>query len=295
LLREPLLHFLLIGAAFFVVYHFRQPADNARANGRRIEITDDDIRQIDVNWMGQWRRHPTPEEWRGLIESRIREEILYREALAMGLDRGDTIVKRRMGQKMEFLFEDLSTLRDPTVEELRTWYPAHADQFALPARITFRHLYFSPDKRGGDVQSAAVAALAKLAGAKENDPAAGGLADPFMFQDYYVDRTVEDVASAFGRPFADALVQLKPSGWQGPLESGLGWHLVWIDSITTARIPAFDEVDPAQIKAEWQAAERAAIKRRALEEMKSRYQIVMPQTKLPFISNDVAAGRPKTK
>ena len=295
LLREPLLHFVFIGAAFFVVYHFRQPGDNPRADGRRIEISDDDIRQIDVNWMGQWRRHPTPDEWRGLIESRIREEILYREALAMGLDQGDTIVKRRMGQKMEFLFEDLSTLRDPTVEELKTWYSVHADQFTLPARITFRHLYFSPDKRGENVHSAAVAALAKLADTKENDPAAAALADQFMFQDYYVDRTFEEVAGAFGSPFAEALVKLKVGGWQGPFESGLGWHLVWIDSITPGRIPTFDEVDPAQMKAEWQAAERAAIKHRALEEMKSRYQIVMPQTKLPLGSNAVTAAGPKTK
>jgi peptidyl-prolyl cis-trans isomerase C len=295
LLREPLLHFLLIGGAFFVVYHFRHPADNAGANGRRVEITDDDIRQMDVNWMGQWRRHPTPEEWRGLIESRIREEILYREALAMGLDQGDTIVKRRMGQKMEFLFEDLSRLRDPTVEELRTWYPTHADGFTLPTRVTFRHLYFSPDKRGGNAKSAAAAALAKLAGSKEDDPAAASLADQFMFQDYYVDRTFEEVASAFGTPFAEALVKLKPGDWKGPLESGLGWHLVWVDSITPGRVPTFDEVDPAQIKAEWQAAERAAIKRRALEEMKSRYQIVMPKSKLPFNSNTVVAAGPKTK
>jgi hypothetical protein len=293
-LREPLVSFLVIGAALFAVYHFRRPADNPGAGNRHIEITDGDIRQMDLSWMGQWRRHPTPDEWRGLIESRIREEILYREALAMGLDQGDTIVKRRMVQKMEFLIEDLSALRDPTAAELKTWYATHSDRFTLPARITFRHLYFSPDKRGEHTLAAASAALTKLAGAKGDDPAAATLADPFMFQDYYADRTFEQVSGTFGNAFADALAQFKPGRWQGPIESGLGWHLVWIDSIIPGRVPAFEEVELAQIKAEWLTAERAVIKHRALEEMKSRYQIVLPQGRLPFTSNNVIATEPKT-
>jgi hypothetical protein len=117
-LREPLLHFLLIGLALFAIYRALNPAAVEQENRRRIELTDDDLRQLELGWTMQWRRPPTPEEMRRLVESKIREEILYREALALGLDQGDTIVKRRMVQKMEFLAEDVSALREPNREEL---------------------------------------------------------------------------------------------------------------------------------------------------------------------------------
>ena len=118
-LREPLLHFLLAGLALFAMYQALNPAAVEQGNRSRIELTNDDLRQLAVGWMAQWRRPPTPEEMRRLVDSKVREEILYREALALGLDQDDTIVKRRMAQKMEFLAEDLAALREPNREELR--------------------------------------------------------------------------------------------------------------------------------------------------------------------------------
>jgi len=131
-LREPLLHFLLAGLALFVGYRALNPAAVEQGNRSRIELTDDDLRQLEVGWMAQWRRPPTPEEMRRLVDSKVREEILYREALALGLDQDDTIVKRRMAQKMEFLAEDLAALRDPNREELRTWFEKNAPRFTVP-------------------------------------------------------------------------------------------------------------------------------------------------------------------
>ena len=101
--REPLLHFLVIGAALFVIYHWLNPTAANSDTSRRIELTNDDIRQLEISWTAQWQRPPTAEEMRNLVEDKVRQEILYREGLALGLDRGDTIVKRRLAQKMEFL------------------------------------------------------------------------------------------------------------------------------------------------------------------------------------------------
>jgi peptidyl-prolyl cis-trans isomerase C len=281
-LREPLLHFLLIGAALFTVYHIRNPGAAQLANGSRIELTEDDLRQIDDYWMGQWHRHPTREEWSSLIDNKIREEILYREALAMGLDQGDTIVRRRMAQKMDFLMEDIAALHDPDRQELKTWFKKNAERFALPPRITFHHLYFSPDKRGAAARADAARALDKLKDKSGVTPQGTDVADPFMFQSDYGDRTPEQIAGVFGGDFAKAVSGCKAGTWQGPIESGLGWHLVWIDSITPGRVPAYEEIE-SDVKTQWISEQRTEVKRRAFEAMKSRYVIIMPpaQTSTP--------------
>jgi hypothetical protein len=275
LLREPLLHFLVAGAVLFAVHRLLHPPADGPAASHRIEVTEDDLRQLSLAWVAQGRPRPTPEQMRSLVESRIREEILYREALALGLDRGDTIVKRRMAQKMEFLAEDLSALHEPPTGELRAWFEGNAERFALPPRATFRHLYFSPDRRGTRARDDAARALEQLAGKPAERPGRVALADPFMFQDYYGDRAFDELAAAFGRPFAEALFELPPGSWRGPIESGYGWHLVFLDSLTPSRLPAFEEVE-SDVRSAWVAAQREAFKRRAYEEMRTRYEVVLP-------------------
>jgi peptidyl-prolyl cis-trans isomerase C len=274
-LREPLLHFLLVGLVLFAVYRALNPAAVEQEKRSRIELTEDDLRQLEVGWIAQWRRPPTPEEMRRLVVSKVREEILYREALALGLDKGDTIVKRRMAQKMEFLVEDVSALPEPSREELRAWFEKNAPRFTVAGRASFRHLYFSFDKRGEQARVAAEGAIAKLVGHPADSPVAAALADPFMFQDYYSDRSADQVANVFGAKFTRSLFQLDPGSWQGPIESGLGWHLVWVESMTPARVPAFEEVEP-EVRSAWVAEQRAEFKRQAFEAMKAHYEVVLP-------------------
>ncbi len=290
-LREPLVHFLLIGLVLFAAYSVLNPDPGQRGNLNRVELTVDDLRQAEIAFASKWRRPPTPQELAGLVESKIREEILYREALALGLDKDDTIVKRRMAQKMEFLAEDLSDLREPTTEGLKDWFAKNSQRFALPPRVNFRHLYFSPDKHGQQVRVAAERALSALAGKPADAPEAASLGDTFMFQSYFGDKSKEQMAEEFGPNFAQSLFQLKPGSWQGPIESGYGWHLVWIESITPGRVPQFEEVEPG-VKSEWVAEQRAEFKRKAFEAMKARYEIVLPGT-----SASAAAGKggPTTK
>jgi peptidyl-prolyl cis-trans isomerase C len=271
-LREPLLHFLLAGALIFAVYDLLHPADrNAQAN--QIVLTKDDLRQLAVHWLAQGRALPTADEMRALVEQKVSEDILSREAVALGLDKDDEIIRRRLAQKMDFLAADIAALQDPSDAELRAWFAQNSGQFALPPRVSFRHLYFSCD-RGPGALDAAAAALAKLTG----EPAAAAVAaaaDPFMFRDYYDDRSREQIAKEFGPDFAKALFQLDPGAWRGPIRSGYGWHLVFVDATEPGRIPAFEEVEP-DVKSAWLDQKQREIKRTAFEAMRARYNVVVP-------------------
>jgi len=268
-IREPLVHFLGIGLLLFAGYGALKREAAPEPKSRQIELTLEDLRGLEIAFTSRWQRPPTPEEMVGLVESRVREEILYREALALGLDKEDTIVKRRMAQKMEFLAEDVSDAREPTPEELAAWFEKNAERFALPGRVTFRHLYVSPDRRGARARDDAAKALAQLTGEPGDATAAEGLGDPFMFQDTLADRTPEQLAKDFGPGFARALFALEPGTWQGPIESGYGWHLVFVSSSTPGRVPAFEEVEPDVMTA-WKTDQRAEAWRKAYAEMRAK-------------------------
>ena len=274
LVREPLLQFLALGLLLFIGYQALHRTAGPRPG--RIELTADDLRQIDLAWVAQGRPAPTPEQMQALVDGRVREEILYREALALGLDKDDAIVRRRMAQKMEFLVEDVAALREPTADELQTWFQNNAERFTRPARATFRHLYFSPDRRGANAREDAARALAKIAGKPMDAPEATALADPFMFQDYYGDRMPEDIGKLFGPVFASALFAVAPGAWAGPIESGYGWHIVWVDAMTPPRVPAFEEVE-RDVKTAWLEDRRADMREKTYAVMRARYEIVLPK------------------
>jgi peptidyl-prolyl cis-trans isomerase C len=274
--REPLLHFLLMGLALFVVYDQLHPGEETRSESSRIILTQDDFEQMGITWLAQGRPPPTSEQMQSLIELKVREEVLYREALALGLDKGDEIVKRRLAQKMEFLAEGASVNNDPAADTLKLWFKDNQQRFSLPPRVSFRHLYFSPDQRGERSREDAVRVMAQLAGKPGNWEGAVALADPFMDQDYYGNRSADDLAKLFGLNFAQDIAGLKPGAWQGPIESGYGWHLVFIDNLVPARVPTFEEIEP-EIKAEWIEDQRLQAKRKAYETMRARYQVVLPE------------------
>jgi hypothetical protein len=273
LFREPLLHFLLIGTALFVGYRVFNPNADSAAQSNRIELTQDDLLQMSVAWLARGQPAPTPEQMRNLVEHRVREEILYREAPALGLDKGDTIVRRRLAQKMEFLTEDVSVIKEPATEEVRAWFAENPQRFALAPRVSFRHLYFSFDRRGERAGEAAARSLAALAGQPSDWPDADALADPFMFQNYYGDRSFDEMAKLFRPGFARALTQVEPGAWRGPIQSGYGWHLIFVEAMAPSRVPAFEEIEP-EIRSAWVAVRRIEVKGKAYETMRARYQVV---------------------
>ncbi|HYB44018.1 MAG TPA: peptidylprolyl isomerase [Candidatus Methylomirabilis sp.] len=273
--REPLVHFLLIGAVLFGVYRLVPAESLAPAVSREIRLSRDELAQLVLLFKAQWRREPTTEEFRQMVEDKVQGEILYREALAMGLDKDDEIVKRRMAQKMQFLAEDVAGAREPTSAQLRAWFEKHRASFAKPPRVSFRHLYFSPDRRGALAREDAARALAKLAGQPEDATIAASLADRFMLQDYYRDRAPDFLGKEFGPQFAQAVSTLPPASWQGPIESGFGWHLVFVDTVIPGRVPAFEEIE-SEVRTAWLGEQKALAWQKAYQDMRAKYTVFLP-------------------
>ncbi len=181
LFRDPLIQFVLLGAVLFGVYAFASDAFK-KDESRRIQIGEAEVALLAAGWERQWRRPPTEQELRSLVDARVREEVLYRAALAVGLDENDMVVRRRMVQKMEMLTQDLALLADPTDQELRTFFQENPDDYRLPPRIGFSHVYFNADRRGSSATQDAQAVLADIQGQSPQPRSAPGRGDRFMLQ-----------------------------------------------------------------------------------------------------------------
>ena len=288
LLRDPLLHFVVAGGVIFGAYRAFSPEAQPSADPMRIELTQDEMKQLALSQVAQGLPLPDPDQLHALGEQRAMQRILAREAANFGLDRDDEIIERRLAQKMDFLLADLSTLTPPSHDELAAWYAAHADRFTQPPRVSFRHLWFSPDGRGdAATEAAAAAALPAVADLPMDAPA--GVGDRFMFQDYYGGRTPEEIGKTFGPDFAAALLTEPPGSWAGPVRSGFGWHLVRVETLVPARVPALDEIE-ADVRAAWTEERYDAIRARAEADMRARYTIVVPDLD-PAALVDLSAPR----
>ena len=291
-LREPLLQFLLLGAVLFAADTYVNRGRGGVEPSRQLTLTLDDLRQLTMYFQSQWQRAPTADEFNSLLEDRIQEEILYREGLAMGLDKDDTIVKRRLAQKVRFLTEDVASAHEPTTDELHAWFAKNAQKFSLPGRVSFRHVYFSPDRRGQHGRDDAIEALAKVGGEPEDSHVAALRADRFMFQEYYSDRSAEQLAKEFGPQFAHAIFTLKTGAWQGPIESGYGWHLVFVQSITPGRIPSLEEIE-SDVRTAWLGDQKEQAWREAYRKMRAKYVVMFPRS--PDDQSARAATTPRRK
>ncbi|MBW2577385.1 MAG: peptidyl-prolyl cis-trans isomerase [Deltaproteobacteria bacterium] len=150
-MREPLLHFLLIGAAIYGLYGaFAETAPEE--TDKTIVVSSAEVEWMQTSWQKRWNRPPTPEELDGLIQQYIRETVLYREALTMGLNQHDQVIRRRLAQKLEFLAKDLVALTPPADEELVAYFDANKDRYQEPVLYTFTQVFFNPDKRGNATQ-----------------------------------------------------------------------------------------------------------------------------------------------
>jgi len=292
-LREPLLHFIFLGFLLFAANGFIARHRTVAGPSKQIDITIDDLRQMAIYYQSQWGRPPTPEEFKGLVESKVKDEVLYREGLKIGLDKDDTIVKRRIAQKMQFLTADVAASQKSNLAVLKGWYEKHSDQFAFPKRVSFRHLFFSPDHRHARARDDAKSALARLAGQPENSKLAATLADPFMFQDYYRELAPDFLAKEFGPNFAQNIGKLPTGSWAGPVESGFGWHLVFIDAVVPGRVPTYEEVE-SDVKKAWLDEQAVQAWERTYQDMRAGYTVSLPA--VPDNANLMAAPytAPKT-
>ena len=270
-LREPLLHFLLIGAALFIFYNLQ--TDDSADDSNSIVISESDIDRLITLWEKKWQRLPTETELEGLVEAQIREEVLYREALAMGLDQNDTIVRRRLAQKVEFISADLASQADPSDADLQTYLDTHAEKFAVPARISFQQIYLNADQRGDQVNKDAQRLLDQLTrSAASVDIMAAG--DSFMFGQQHEQLTEHGVSRLFGQQFTEKIFELPVGAWHGPVVSGYGLHLVYVDAKSEAKASTLDEVRK-KVRDEWLAQQRRKLDQVFYSELRKRYDIVV--------------------
>lgn len=271
--REPLIHFLGIGALLFGLFALLN--DNASSiDTNRIEITASNVERLREVWSKQWNRQPTETELKGLIESHLREEVLYREGLALGLDKNDTIIRRRLAQKMEFLFEDLADRVKPSEGELERYFVHNRDQYRIPARFSFTHVYFNLDKRGRSAEHDAGRLLAYLQTTNVTPLRVSDHGDRFMLGYDFVRKTEQEVANLFGRRFAEKLLDIPEGPWQGPIESGYGLHLVQIHDKVQPRLPELNEVrDRVQINLV--SERRRKTNDQVYQRLKARYEIIV--------------------
>jgi hypothetical protein len=272
-LQEPLFHFLLIGAALFVL--FFQVADPEAVSDNRIVISETDIDRMITLFERKFQRLPTRQELNGLVGAQIREEVLYREALAMGLDQDDTIVRRRMAQKVEFMFNDLVDAAEPSDEELQRFLNENPDKFIESARTSFIHVYLSADERGDKVKTDAQQLLDAL-NSKQDSADSNTAGDPFMFGYRFDDQSEHQVSRMFGSDFASSMSTLATGSWQGPIASGYGLHLVFINNRTESWLPPLPEIRDSvlyELLAERRQQANTAFYKTLLE----RYDVIVEQ------------------
>jgi hypothetical protein len=275
LLKEPLFQFLIIGGVIYGAYAlFAAPEDDYRENV--ILVDSNRINGMISEWEARWNRPPTRQEIDGLIQAYIKEDVLYRQAVAMGLNEDDPITRRRMAQKLEFLTSDLARLQEPAEGELEQYFEANRDAYRDPDRISFTQLYFDPDARGDTTLVDAERVLKQVREAGEPTEDMAELSDRFMLQNYFGDASELDVRRQMGSGFAESVMQLEPGQWHGPVLSGFGVHLVYVYSLQKAPPAEFDIVQ-ARVLEDWQMKKREEFNAEFLQSLKERYEIIVEE------------------
>jgi hypothetical protein len=266
LLREPLLHFLVIGAALFGMFRLVDAGDEAAPE--EIVVSAGQIASMAAIFSRTWQRPPTAEETEALVSEHIRDEVLYREGVAMGLDRDDAVIRRRIRQKMEFV-ADLTADVEPTDTELKAFVAAHPARFRTEPRFSFSHIYFKADA-AGSADAAEMERLIVALNAGTQDASTAG--QPFMAGSDFRDLTMSTVTQAFGESFATWIDRADPGDWKGPVTSAYGTHLVRVSERVEARDLPFEEVREAA-RREWLHDRKVAANNALYEKLRSRYAI----------------------
>lgn len=270
LLREPLLHFLVLGAALFVLYSVVNKKDaDAPA---KIVISESRIATLAERFARTWRRPPTQGELQDLIEDDVRDEVFYREGRAAGLDRDDFVIRRRVRQKMEFLAEDIAST-EPGEEQVAAYLASNPERFRTEDRLTFHHVFLSATRRGGALESDARQIAATLVHTNATAEAAT-IGDQFLLGETFRQMPHSDVVRTFGEGFAGQLAVADPGRWQGPVSSSFGVHFIFVDERTRGSLPPLDTVREA-VQREWLNARRVEAEHKLYRTLRDRYQVVV--------------------
>lgn len=269
LLREPLLHFAVVGAMLFGGYSWLNSTRLDPTTALEpVRIGEGDVRWLKQTWSSQWLRDPTADELKGLVDDLLREKLMAREAEAMGLGEDDTIIRRRLAQKLKFLVEDTAQLAEPSEAELRQFYAANISRFETPGKLSFRQVYFDPEHR----KDAAADARAALAGLGANAQAGQTVGDRLLFGDSFDNTDELALSGMFGADFAHELFALEPGAWRGPVKSGYGFHLVFVTQRTATTPKPFETARDA-VLTEWRSRKQAELSRDYLAELRKKYGV----------------------
>ena len=273
LLREPLLHFMFIGAAIYLLYGvFAEPV--READDKTIVVSAGEIEWMQTSWQKRWNRPPTAQEFDGLIQQYIKETVLYREALTMGLNQHDQVIRRRLAQKLEFLARDLVALTPPTEEELQAYFAEHRFRYQEPALYTFTQVFIDPDTRGDTTLADAAVIKANLIAQGDAIEDPGALGDDFMLQNYYPEKDKVEIQKLFGSGFAESLIELSPGQWHGPVLSGYGVHLVYVSNISEPPAPVFAEVRERVVQ-DWTTDRSEELNNKFYANLREQYTVVI--------------------
>jgi hypothetical protein len=267
--REPLVHFLLIGAVLFSVFELRQEEGDAAPN--RILVDAGKIEQLAARFKRSRLRPPTDNELVALIEGHVREEVYYRQALAMGLDQDDPVLRQRMRQKLEFLLEDITAEAVPDDEALTRFMQSHPERFREESRLSFTQVFLNP-VRHTDLVADATRILARL----NNGASFETEGDPTLVAPEYVLVDRYEISRVFGDSFAQQLVMLEPGGWRGPIYSAYGGHLVRVSAKQEARVPELAEIRD-QVERDYMVERRQQLKDITYRKLREGYEVIIEQ------------------
>lgn len=273
LLRDPLIHFLLLGALLFVLHGIlNQQEENTE--GYDIVLTDSDVERLVQAYQRNWNSLPDSLTLQNLMAAEVKAEIFYREALRMNLDHNDEIIRRRLKQKYEFLVKDLTTPQNVTEEILRQFYTENPSKYKNTPTITFHQFYFHPDKRKNPSEDAENA-WQKI---KDKDIETVGkqkIGDGFHLQSYHAAKDIDQVRQSFGQEFATALFEAatgKKETWLAPISSGFGVHLVFLEELEVSELMPFEEVKD-KVAEDWKLAQQTDYQEQLYQNLQQKYQV----------------------
>jgi len=270
-LREPLLQFLLLGAVLFGLFGVFGNRNETEAPAK-IVISVARVTAISDGFTRTWRRPPTEQELRDLIDDYIRDEVFYREGREAGLDRDDVVIRRRIRQKMEFLAEGMAA-EEPGEEQLAAYLTSHPERFRTQGRLAFRHVFLSATRRDGTLENDATQLANTLARA-DSDEGAAAFGDPFLLGEEFHSLSQSDVVHTFGEEFATQIFTVEQGRWQGPIPSGFGLHFVFISERTQGSVPPLDAIRPA-VRKEWSNQRRLEAEQALYRKLRNRYEIIV--------------------
>lgn len=274
LLQEPLIHFMAIGAVIFAVHAYRTAGEQPAASRDRIVVTPGRVAQLAQVFAKTWQRPPTPQELNGLIQAFVKEEVYYREAVKLGLDRDDTLIRRRMQQKMEFLSEPGEEALNPTDDELEAFLAANREAFRVEAQVAFDQVFVSPEKVSGAIEPH-VAELLEAARSASSDADIRRLGHPTMLPSSLRLAPLSQIDRNFGSGFGEQLTRMPKNAWGGPVKSTYGLHLVRVTGKAEGYDPPLSEVRRA-VEVKWRTARREAFRESEYKRLREKYQVVLP-------------------